>query len=203
MSSYLARRFGRIVLSLAAALACAHVASADSAQPASIAVDGRGFTVQTLQDGAVAFADQRYTWRGVPLVVSGWQFTQDRMGSAATMTISVLSDGYVYLAVPDSSPDLSGWTRVPAVTFGYDDAGGSGMKVFKMICTAGQSLSVPTFGATSAVVLAPNIESALGKTYRFGNRAAKRTTQKRAVVTHHHTWHHHHEYVVAGHVTTL
>jgi hypothetical protein len=118
---------------------------------------GPGWSLATLEEGAVAFGNRAYVWRGVPNEFRGWRFTQTSGGEPAEIRVRVSRDTTL-LAITahrPPSPGLAGWEKVPGSEFCYTDAGQSPMAVFRRQAKSGEDLSIPQTGWTGTALLIP------------------------------------------------
>ncbi len=134
-----------------------------AASPAvnSCAVAGDGFSVQTLQSGAPAFANRAYVWADVPPSLAGWQVTQTNGGKLAHVCATPDQSGFVYAATAAENGPLPGWEARPSLAFHYSDAHATPMSVFRRLRPAGAAVDVPQRGWTGTLVLAPRLSLAL------------------------------------------
>ncbi len=118
-------------------------------------VEGRGFTVQTLRNGAVSFANRKYIWENVPEKLQGWHYTQTAGGVNPQMRAGATRDTVLYLATATCQPgiDTAGWEPVPELAFRYTDSGRTGMEVFRRAVEAGDAIDVPQGNWTGGLLL--------------------------------------------------
>ena len=123
----------------------------------AVVVEGRGFTVETLRNGAVSFANRKYIWEDVPEKLAGWRYTQTAGGANPRVRATVKRDTVLYLATATCQPtiDTRGWAPEPELTFGYTDGGRTRMEVFRRAVRAGEQVELPQGNWTGGVLLAP------------------------------------------------
>ncbi len=133
--------------------------AAASAAGQSLIVEGRGFGVGDLKDGAPAYGNRRYVWRDVPKRFVGWQFTRTDGGAKSAFTVKAAADGVIHIATATTQDgiELAGWTKFQGVNFRYTDGGRTRMAVFTRPCKAAQAIAIPQGNWCGGVVLAPQL----------------------------------------------
>ncbi len=123
-----------------------------------VQLEGRNFTVETLQNDALAFANRHYSWQQLPAPLQGWRYTQTAGGSNPQMHVTATRDTTLYLATATSQAgiDLEGWVPEPEWHFHYTDGGRTQMAVFRRELKAGASLEIPQGNWTGGILLAPH-----------------------------------------------
>jgi hypothetical protein len=131
-------------------------------QTSALAIEGRGFEMAELADGATAFGNRRYVWENVPQRWRGWRITRTCGGEPAEIEVIAKKETDVYLATAPSQEgiDLSGWHKVDGESFRYTDGGRTSMAVYRRSLEAGQTLRVPQGNWTGGILLVPPANSA-------------------------------------------
>ncbi|NQT50980.1 hypothetical protein HQ576_02955, partial [bacterium] len=144
---------------------------------AALVVDGHGFVLRELRDGALAYANRQYVWKGVPAAFRGWQFTQTHGGAPARITVTARTDTTVHIATVASQKDgvdLTGWEGLAIEGFSYTTSHGSPMALYRRTVKAGTPLVIPQGNWSGCLVLAPSL--------KMGKRIAPPTTPVPGVV---------------------
>ncbi len=124
--------------------------------PAILEITGKGFTIERMANGQVAFSDRGYKWFNVPAKFEGWQFTRNSGANGAKISIKVKRTGMVFLATGDPvGLEELGFTRLEDLGFNYRDRGRTRRIVLGKPMAAGQTMTMPRgmFGGT--IVLNP------------------------------------------------
>ena len=124
-----------------------------------LTVEGRGFVIEDLKDGAKAYGNRTYVWRDVPKRFAGWQFTQTCGGVKSAFTVKAAASGVIYVATAasQSGMDMRGWTKLDAVSFWYTDRGKSRLSVYTRKCKAAQTVAIPQGNWSGGIVLAASL----------------------------------------------
>jgi len=122
-----------------------------------LTVRGHGFTVAVLETGGRAFNNRDYTWIDVPGRLRGWQYTRTSGGEAAAMTVTAKRDTTLHVATAPSQKgiDLTGWEKVPDLTFAYTDKGRTRMQVYRRRLKSGDRVTLPQGNWTGGLLLVP------------------------------------------------
>jgi|GEM_PF-672994 len=126
----------------------------------AVTVEGHSFSVATIKEGAKAYGNRTYVWKGVPKQLDGWMFTQTLGGERAAITLMPAEDGPVYVAtcLTSAEIDMNGWAPVK-LSFHYTDGGNSVMTVYRRNARKGEQIVVPQGNWSGGIVLAPGIET--------------------------------------------
>jgi len=133
------------------------VLAAQLAAAPAVRVDGVGFEVAELTEGAKAYMNRTYVWENVPEPLRGWKFTRLNGGVRGTLSATPSTDGPLYIAGAPSGGDLKGWRLVREWVFNYTDPNRTKVRVFAKPHRAGQRVDIPQGGWTGLMLLAPEI----------------------------------------------
>jgi len=124
---------------------------------AAMVVEGRGFTLETLEEDSKAFGNRSYVWKQVPEKLRGWRYTQTLGGRNPEVAVTAKRDTTVHIATATSQPgiDIGQWQPEAEFTFHYTDSGRTGMKVFQRHLKAGERIEIPQGNWTGGILLAP------------------------------------------------
>jgi len=130
--------------------------SAVPAAPTMI-LAGRGFTIETFEEGARAFGNRNYTWQEVPDALKGWRFTRMNGGEPTPLWLQCHRDMEVLLATSAAASDwpLAGWELLPDWTFRYTDRSRTKVRVYRRRLPAGPVVPLPQTGWTGGMLLIP------------------------------------------------
>jgi hypothetical protein len=128
---------------------------------AAMVVEGRGFTLETLEEDSKAFGNRSYVWKQVPEKLRGWRYTQTLGGRNPEVAVTAKRDTTVHIATATSQPgiDIGQWQPEAELTFHYTDSGRTGMKVFQRRLKAGEYIVIPQGNWTGGILLAPPEDS--------------------------------------------
>jgi len=120
-------------------------------------VTGHGWSLQPLADGAKAFSNRDYVWKGVPARFQGWRYTQTGGGERADILVQAQRATTLYCAttLAQAKVVLAGWTPVENAEFNYTDRGQTRMRVFSRAVQAGEETRLPQGNWTGGVLLLP------------------------------------------------
>jgi len=123
---------------------------------AGVRVQGAGFTIARLDNGARAYSNRTYTWMDVPQKFRGWSFTMLGGGVRSRFVAVAEADGLAYIAtaVGQKGIDTAGWTP-RKWSFRYSDRNRTAVTVFTRPIKAGQKLPIPQGNWTGGVLIAP------------------------------------------------
>ena len=122
---------------------------------ADFTLSGACFTVETFRQDGIAFGNRPYVWREVPQRYDGWRYTRTNGGDCALIKLAATRDVTVTVAtgVKAAGLDMSGWHKVPGVTFCYTDKGRSRLAVYTRKLTAGDTVQLPQGNWTGTILL--------------------------------------------------
>ena len=137
--------------------------SSASARNTPVEVDGWGFEIHELREGAVAFANRDYVFRGVPRRLEGWQFTRLNGGvDAARFTVRRAEPGRVFLvsAPSQQGSNFEGWQEQPlgGEEFHYNDPNNIRLKVYMREVEANEKIQIPQGNWAGGIVVAPRLQ---------------------------------------------
>ncbi|MFW6170847.1 MAG: hypothetical protein ACODAD_10190 [Planctomycetota bacterium] len=123
----------------------------------AMVVEGRGFTLETLEEDSKAFGNRSYVWKQVPEKLRGWRYTQTLGGRNPAIAVTAKRDTTVHIATATSQPgsDISQWQPQAELTFHYTDSGRTGLRVFQRRLKAGERIEIPQGNWTGGILLAP------------------------------------------------
>lgn len=119
-------------------------------------VQGTGFELKVLRDGATAFSNRDFTWQKVPEALDGWRFTQIAGGDTPRIELVIKKGGIVFTAT--NSPEKleeEGWLSIEGLLLQYSDPRGS-MTLLAKEFKAGDKLQIVHRGWTGTMVLIPS-----------------------------------------------
>jgi hypothetical protein len=122
-----------------------------------VSVEGSGFEIAELEEGAVAFSNRDYVFRDVPARVRGWQFTRLPGGrNAAEIKAKRATAGSIFMvtAPEQEGTDLEGWAPARVETFHYTDPNNRALRVYYRSVEAGEEVSLPQGNWTGGIVIA-------------------------------------------------
>ncbi len=124
-------------------------------ETATLAIEGRGFKIATLDNDALAFGNRRYVWQEVPASFCGWRFTQTNGGEFAEMTVTAKTQMTLFAATTKArAADIAGWDQTDD-GFLYTDRGRTQMRIIRREVEAGQILALPQGNWTGTLLLIP------------------------------------------------
>jgi hypothetical protein len=129
-----------------------------SSDASPLLLEGNGFVVADLSNGAAAFGNRAYTWHSLPTPLAGWKFTQLRGGETAQLNVRPQRDGFVYVATA-ATEKPNGFQQVDNLKLEYGQ-GHTPLTVYRAPCLANRSLAIPQMGWTGTLVLAPELRTA-------------------------------------------
>ena len=131
----------------------------DAGDVPALEAEGYRFEIGVFENGARAFSNRSYEWRGIPPELEGWSFTRTGGGERARIEVIPGADGIVYIATSlrQSGLDLTGWEHIEGVEFHYTDTGKTAMAVYRRECRAGERTWIPQGCWTGGIVLAPEL----------------------------------------------
>lgn len=118
---------------------------------------GTGFQAARFAEGGRAFANRDYVWQDLPERLRGRSFTQTAGGQGAVLRVTLRRAATLWLATApaQSGVDLTGWTAVPGLEFGYSDTGRTQMQVYERRVEAGEVVIVPQGNWTGGLLILP------------------------------------------------
>lgn len=125
-----------------------------------VAVEGWGFEISELREGAIAFSNRNYVFRNVPSHLQGWRFTRLAGGAdGAGLTVGRDTDGMVFFVTAPTQDGFlaDGWEALPTPGFNYNDPNGTGLTLFRREARAGERIPVPQGNWAGGIVVAPNL----------------------------------------------
>jgi len=110
-----------------------------------------------LADGRRSFGNRDYVWQDVPPKLQGWRFTRTRGGEPANIQVDAAHKATLYLATAPAQKgiDLSAWTPVDKLRFGYTDRGRTQMRVYRRPVAEGEQLAIPQGNWSGGILLLP------------------------------------------------
>jgi hypothetical protein len=124
---------------------------------ATLSIEGRGFTLATLNNDATAFGNRTYVWRDVPAAFQGWQYTQTNGGQFATITATAKQPTTLFAATTQAvASNLSDWSETND-GFHYTDRNRTAMRILRREVEQGQTITLPPGGWTSTLLLIPPV----------------------------------------------
>ncbi|MGM0489448.1 MAG: hypothetical protein ACQESR_22140 [Planctomycetota bacterium] len=122
-----------------------------------LTVQGRNFTVETLNNDSKSFANRTYVWKQVPEKLQGWRYARTAGGSNPRVRATANRDTTLWMATAtgQSGIDTSGWQPEPELGFHYTDDGRTRMDVFRREVESGESVEIPQGNWTGGVLLVP------------------------------------------------
>jgi hypothetical protein len=122
---------------------------------ATLTIEGRGFTLATLDNDGLAFGNRRYVWREVPASFRGWRYTQTNGGQLAEIAVSAKRQMTLFAATTRArAADVFGWDQTDD-DFYYTDRGQTPMRVLRRDVKEGQTIALPQRGWTGTLLLIP------------------------------------------------
>jgi hypothetical protein len=120
-------------------------------------ISGTGFTIKTLDNDAVAFANRKYVWQEIPENLRGRRYTQTNGGQHPQINIHVKHDTTIQVitSVGQAGLDLTGWEQTGA-SFYYTDEKHSRMVLLQKKLTAGEEITIPQGNWSGVLVLLPD-----------------------------------------------
>jgi len=122
-----------------------------------LVIEGRGFTLETLKDEGLAFANRTYVWRQLPAALEGGRYTQTSGGMAAQIAVTARRNVTIYIATTKAYQgiDTSVWEKEPKLTFHYTDSGRTPMQVFSRAVKVNEQVELPQGNWTGSLLLIP------------------------------------------------
>lgn len=130
-------------------------------------VHGSGFSVGKLAEGATAFGNRNYTFRGVPEQFRGWQFTKINGGEHAFLEVTSAQWSVVHIvtgATAAQRTGMEGWETVPSEGFHYTDKNRTALGIFRKEIQPGSTVEIPQRSWTGTMVLAAALSGSEAKT---------------------------------------
>ena len=113
----------------------------------SMKIDGAGFTVETLNNDAIAYSNRGYVYKNVPQELCGAKFTRVPGGAQGLTEIQVSAkrDTEFFAAVFNQQQDgfPKSFDLINDNAFYYTDGGKSQMQLFRVALKAGEAVKIP------------------------------------------------------------
>ena len=124
-------------------------------ETATVAIEGRGFTLAAFDNDALAYGNRSYVWREIPEGLRGWRYTQTNGGELAEITVTAKRALTLSVATTKAwAANLSGWNETDD-GFHYTDRGQTQMRVLRRDVTEGQVIVLPQGSWTGTLLLIP------------------------------------------------
>ncbi|MFV0469176.1 MAG: polysaccharide deacetylase family protein [Dysgonomonas sp.] len=129
-------------------------------QAVSVSIESIGsMTTDILKTGALAYNNRTYVYGTIPAAISGNMFTRYNGGAAPALQVTPQADGDLYIAVSseDKYFDVSEWTKIDGITFGYNDPTSTTFTLYKKAVVKDQVISLKTTSWQGILVISPSI----------------------------------------------
>lgn len=123
-------------------------------ETAGLTIRGGRCEIARLENGALAFLNRNYRWKGIPAGLAGKSFTRLDGGAKDVRAVAAKRDTVVRIATATGQAgiDLAGWSD-DQLEFSYDDAGGTTVRVHSRPLKAGETLRLPRGNWTGAILI--------------------------------------------------
>jgi hypothetical protein len=125
---------------------------------AKLDVQGGGFVLKILRNGATAYSNRDYKWANVPEALDGWTYTQIDGGDTPEFRAEVVKGGVAYVMAESLELADYDWLHRPDLAFHWYP-GRDAMSVFSKRVESGQTLVVPHIGWTGTMILLESKDS--------------------------------------------
>lgn len=122
-----------------------------------LVIKTRHTTMGILDNGQQAYGNRDYVWYDVPKQLRGRLFSRTRGGERAVVSVKTKTQTVVYMATARArdNVDLSGWTQVEGLEFGYTDGNRTRMDVFRREADRDDRIVIPQGNWSGGLLLVP------------------------------------------------